>query len=206
MMKLVQMIAGFTALALNQSCFALIDTATGIAFAPKLGDLEIFGVGVRRKGPIKIYSVGMYSSSVVKESLSLIPSTDENKALSILRSGAKDTPTSFLLEMNFKVGAEKIASAIAESVAPRHNGSPSDVNKLKTLIFDGVSSKGAATKGTTFLFSCSKEGVTVSVDGKLQGTVASPGLGKAFCDVYLDEDTVSPKMVSSCLENCCGSF
>mmetsp|Transcript_15789 Transcript_15789/g.28711 ORF Transcript_15789/g.28711 Transcript_15789/m.28711 type:complete len:205 (-) Transcript_15789:224-838(-) len=203
-MKLLQTIVGFTALALNKSCFALTDKATGIAFAPKLGDLEIFGVGVRRKGPIKIYSVGMYSSSVVKKSLASIPSTDENKALSILRSGAKDTSTSFLLEMNFKVGAEKIASAIAESVAPRHNGSPSDVGKLKTLIFDGVSAKGAATKGTTFLFSCSEEGLTVSVDGKLQGTVASPGLAKAFCDVYLDEDTVSPKMVSSCLENCCG--
>jgi hypothetical protein len=170
---------------------------------PHVNDLCV--VSDVNKWTTQIYSVGMYSSSVVKKSLASIPSTDENKALSILRSGAKDTSTSFLLEMNFKVGAEKIASAIAESVAPRHNGSPSDVGKLKTLIFDGVSAKGAATKGTTFLFSCSEEGLTVSVDGKLQGTVASPGLAKAFCDVYLDEDTVSPKMVSSCLENCCGN-
>ena len=34
---------------------AMTDPATGIAFAPRLnGDLKIAGVGVRKKGPIKV--------------------------------------------------------------------------------------------------------------------------------------------------------
>jgi hypothetical protein len=42
---------------------AMTDPATGIAFAPKVGGLEVFGVGVRKKGPIK---VRCYRSRVVK--------------------------------------------------------------------------------------------------------------------------------------------
>ncbi len=33
---------------------ALVDSATKINFDDKLGDLSLFGVGVRRKGPIKV--------------------------------------------------------------------------------------------------------------------------------------------------------
>ena len=35
---------------------AMTDSATGIAFAPKKNGLEIFGVGARKKGPIKVRS------------------------------------------------------------------------------------------------------------------------------------------------------
>ena len=47
-----------------------------------------------------------------------------------------------------------MASAIADSVAPRHSGSKQDVDDLKDLIFNGVEAKGAAVKGTTFQFDC----------------------------------------------------
>jgi hypothetical protein len=105
--------------------------------------------------------------------------------------------------MNFKVGAEKMASAIAESVAPRHSVA-SEVDDLKGLIFSGVSKKGAAVKGTVLQFDCSPEnGVGVSVDGKEQGNVASTELAKAFCRVYLDDNCVSKPMRESILENCC---
>lgn len=33
---------------------AMTDPSTGIAFSPKIGGLNIFGVGVRKKGPIKV--------------------------------------------------------------------------------------------------------------------------------------------------------
>ena len=137
---------------------AMSERATGIKFAEKLGGLDLFGLGVRKKGPIKVYAVGMYGTSDAKQSLSDVSAADKKKALPLLRSGSK---TSFLLKMNFKVGAEKMASAIAESVAPRHSDT-SEVDALKTLIFDGVSSKGAATKGTTFQFDCSGDGVAVT--------------------------------------------
>ena len=178
---------------------AMSERATGIKFAEKLGGLDLFGLGVRKKGPIKVYAVGMYGTSDAKQSLSDVSAADKKKALPLLRSGSK---TSFLLKMNFKVGAEKMASAIAESVAPRHSDT-SEADALKTLIFDGVSSKGAATKGTTFQFDCSGDGVAVSVDGKAQGQVSSKSLGKSFCDVYLDDKCVSPPLRQNCLDNCC---
>jgi len=186
---------------------AMVDKATGINFSPDLNGLSLFGVGVRKKGPIKIYSVGMYASATARESLSNLSKTiDRVKALATLRSSAKaDPPTTFLLKMNFKVGAQKMASAIADSVAPRHAGSAEDVEQLKTLIFDGVSANGdgAAVKGTTFQFDCGSDGLNVSVDGKSQGSVESPGLSKSFCDVYLDDKCVSSQLRDSCLENCC---
>jgi hypothetical protein len=77
------------------------------------------------------------------------------------------------------------------------------VEELKGLIFDGVSKKGAATKGTTFQFDCSKSGVGVCVDGSKQGSVSSSSLGKSFCNVYLDDATVSPALRSNILDlNC----
>ena len=36
------------------SCNAMTDKATGISFAPRLNELNLFGVGVRKKGPIKV--------------------------------------------------------------------------------------------------------------------------------------------------------
>ncbi len=33
---------------------AMVDKATGIDFAPKVNGLDLFGVGVRKKGPIKV--------------------------------------------------------------------------------------------------------------------------------------------------------
>lgn len=192
-------------LSLLVGAWSMTDKATGISFAPKNGELTLFGVGVRKKGPISVYSVGMYCTNALKEKLaSMSRSAEKGKAaLAALREGAKEDPcAAFLLQMSFKVGAEKISAAIADSVASRHS-TASEVDSLKSLIFDGVSAKGAATKGTTFLFDCSSEGIEVAVDGKVQGSVPSPGLAKAFCDVYLDDKCVSPKLLDSCLENCC---
>lgn len=95
-----------------------------------------------------------------------------------------------------------MASAIAESVSPRYSNA-AEVEQLKTLIFEGVSKKGAATPGTTFQFDCEPEDISVSVDGTKQGSVSSPGLSKAFSDVYLDDKCVSNPLRESCLDNCC---
>lgn len=96
-----------------------------------------------------------------------------------------------------------MASAIAESVSPRHSDA-SEVDELKGLILSGVSDKGAAVKGTIIQFDCSPEtGVVVSVDGKEQGNVESTGLAKAFCRMYLDEKGVSQQLKESILDNCC---
>jgi len=82
---------------------AMKDKATGVAFAPKKDGLEIFGTGVRKKGPIKVYAVAMYCTSALKEALSVIPRKDEKAALACLRTGAASTNSAFALQMTFKV-------------------------------------------------------------------------------------------------------
>ena len=149
----------------------------------------------------RVYSVGMYGSEGVQEELSSISKSESKAAIATLRKGASESPTAFVLKMNFKVGAEKMASAIADSVTPRHS-SASEVSELKDLIFAGVSDKGAAVKGTVIEFDCS-DGVEVTVDGSNKGKVESAGLAKALCDVYLDDKSVSPKLRESIVDNCC---
>jgi hypothetical protein len=200
-MMMIQRYALLCSLLLVSAVSAMKDAATGIPFDSKSNALSLFGVGVRRKGPIKVYSVGMYCSDNVQEDLSSISRKDK-KAIAALRNGASSNPTTFVLKMNFKVGAEKMASAIADSISPRHS-SDSEVSQLKDLIFEGVSGKGAAVKGTVLEFDCTDGGVEVKVDGKGYGKVPSDALGKAFRDVYLDDKCVSPKLRENILENCC---
>lgn len=158
----------------------------------------------------KVYSVGMYSDAATKSGLSSVPRSDRSGALAALRSSVKSAnATTFVLKVNFRLGAEKISSAIAEGVTPRAAaaGGPDGaaaVEALRGLILDGVAKArgGRAVPGTVLRFDCSGEGVTVSVDGTEAGT--APGIGPAFCDVFLDERGVSPAFKDSCVENCCG--
>ncbi|GKY94062.1 hypothetical protein MPSEU_000372800 [Mayamaea pseudoterrestris] len=169
----------------------MMDKATGITFRKEVDGLALFGVGVRKKGPIKVYSIAAYSKPTLKEQMQGL---DEKQAIDCLKEG----PTTFCIEMAFKVGAEKMAAAIAEAV----KGDASDVNDLKEKILHGLQKKGAATKGTTLQFTCDGAGVDIAVDGKSQGKVASASLSKAFCDVYLGDKAVSPALRSSILEHC----
>jgi hypothetical protein len=183
---------------------------------------------------IQIYSVGMYvHEDILKESLLESSVSSDKSPLDILReratASASTLPsdsttsteeeetknpkagTSFVLKMNFKVGADKMASAIAESVIPRYSQDhgksadgptstavASDVETLKDLIAKGID--GVATKGTILQFDCNSEGLGVCINGKEQGVVPSRELAKAFCDIYLDEKSVSPTLRASCLE------
>lgn len=150
---------------------------------------------------VKVYSVGMYADKEAKSSIASISKTNKAGAISTLRDSLKSTTqTSFVLKMNFKVGAEKMAAAIADSVNPRASNKDK-VETLKKLILDGMASKGAATPGTILQFDCTNDGVKVSVDGSEIGT--APGLRQAFCDVFLDDKGVSPAFRNSCVENCC---
>lgn len=80
----------------GKSVLSMTDKATGISFASDLNELNLFGVGVRKKGPIKVYSVGMYCNETVRASLSEV-SRSSKDALDALCSGAEENPTSFVL-------------------------------------------------------------------------------------------------------------
>lgn len=189
---------------------SLKEKATGVLFDPKLEDgLYLVGCGVRKKAIINVYAVAMYSSATAIASLG---STKKGKdAQSALRDSSRTfnsltTKTSFVLEMTFKADGKTIAEAIADGVKPRYGGPAAAVTELENLIVEGVKSKGGqATKGTIFRFDCDAEGVAVSVDGNMQGRVASEGMGSALVDVFVDDKAVSPQLVDSCMNTWCGS-
>lgn len=180
------------------------DPATKISFQDTLDNnkLTLLGVGVRKKGPIKVYSVGVYVTPAVKETL--LRNTKE-AVLSTLRDsvGSSSSSMTFVLKMNFKVSAEKMASAIAESVLPRTTNQKSNVETLKKLLLDGIAKTkgGAATPGTELKFDClTNGGVRVSIDGTTVGV--APGLASPFANVFLDEEGVSPALRQNIVDNC----
>jgi len=160
----------------------------------------------------------MYANETLKESMA---ERSSDSSAELLQSSTP--PATFLLKMNFKVGSQKMANAIAESVGTRtstattttttttsqdidididiDDNNHSSLSQLKSLILGGMNEQ-PAKKGTEFRFDCTREGIEVAVNGQSQGTIRSPNLAKAFCNVYLDENTVSPTLKSSCLEYC----
>ena len=71
---------------------------------------------------------------------------------------------------------------------------------MESLIIDGVNKVGGqASKGTTFRFDCTSDGVSVSVNDSQQGTVAFDRLGSSFA-VFMDDNAVSPTLVDNCLD------
>jgi hypothetical protein len=172
--------------------------ATSVVFDPKLDEgMYLIGAGVRKKSVVKVYAVALYGSASVLNAVSS-PAALRDAA----RSFDTSTPTtSFVLEMVYSASAEKIGGAIADSVKPRYSGSADDISTLESLIIKGVNKKGGqASKGTTFRFDCTEEGVTVSVDGSVQGVAKFAGMGSAFVDVFLDVNAVSPTLLSSCMD------
>ena len=175
----------------------LQDYSTGITFEAQLDELYLAGVGVRKKSIVKVYAVAMYASAPVLKS-TISQSTLNTAARSFDES---TRVTSFVLHMTYSVGAEKIAGAIGESVQPRYSGNPEHIKALEALIIEGVNKIGGqASKGTTFRFDCSLDGVEVSVNGMSQGGATFDGLGSAFVDVFTDGDAVSQTLVESCLD------
>ena len=97
--------------------------------------------------------------------------------------------------------AEKIASAIGESVRPRYSGSSSNI-ELESLIIERVNKvSGQAVKGTTFRFDCTLEGVNVMVNESHQGTASFNGLCTSLVDVFMDDNAVSPTLVNNCIDH-----
>ena len=197
---------------------AVIDPATKITFdetIEKSKQLTLLGVGVRKRGPIKVYSVGVYATPDLKSKLLSTTSQTKETALSTLVDSLSSSKSNnnvnpvvtFVLKMNFKVSADKIASAIVDSVIPR---APSDddaqehVEQLQKVIIEGVvaTGKGAATPGTELEFDCLGNGsVRVTVDGAVVGSAS--GLASAFANVFLDKEGVSPALRENIVENCC---
>lgn len=184
--------------AVESKAQSLIEKATGITFEPKLDEgLYLVGVGVRKKSIINIYAVAMYSSPEVIQSISAFSKKEQqNEAQAALRDaarmlGSSSEATSFILNMVYKADAKTIAAAISDSLKSRYNGPVAYVEQLEVLIREGVNNKGGyATKGTILRFDCSTNGIGISIDGNTQGHVMCEDIGRAFVDVFTDDQAL----------------
>lgn len=59
--------------------------ATKIAFNERLDGLSLLGVDVRKKGPIKVYSAGVYADDRVKGRIASFSKWDKSGGFSALR-------------------------------------------------------------------------------------------------------------------------
>ena len=179
------------------------ERTTSITFAPKLNNLYLVGVGVRMKAASKIYAVAMYCPPSV-----LIRASTPASLASTARSFNTELnpKTTFVLEIVYSATADEIATAIAQSLKPRHRGSSSQLEELESLIINGIkeSSSKFSTLGAELQFDCSSRGLAVSVNGSPQGSIKSEEIGSAFVDIYMDSDTVSPTLVESCVKTWSG--
>lgn len=144
------------ALLLVGDVLAIPEPKTGIDFPSKYQGAALSKVGVRTKGPIKVYAVGMYGET-------------------------------FLLKMNMKVSAEKMASALGDALKPRC-GNSDCIDEFKGVMTSGLP-KGC-NKGMSLAFITKGGKVSMLANNKSIGSVSSKELAKAFKGIYTDKKAV----------------
>jgi hypothetical protein len=87
---------------------AILEPKTGLDFPTKYQGSALSKLGVRTKGPIKVYAVGQYGDA-----------------------------ETFLLKMNMQVGAEKMATALSDALKPRCSDKDC-IEKFKTMMTNGL--------------------------------------------------------------------
>ena len=135
---------------------AVAEPKTGIDFPPKYQGSTLSKLGVRTKGPIKVYAVGQYDET-------------------------------FLLKMNMKVGAEKMASALGDALKPRCSDAGC-IEEFKEVMTKGLP-KGCS-KGMSLAFVTKGGKVAMLANNKSIGSVSSKDLAKAFKGIYTDKKAV----------------
>jgi len=164
------LLLSFTALTMT-STFAsttIKEPRTGILFEPKVQGKQLQKLGVRTKGPIKVYAVGQYGSDL------------------------------FVLKMNISVNAEKMSQALIDALKPRcleFNCADGQVEAFHDYVLQALPTNGAP-KGTTLVFNTggtfnNNNKVTLSVNGKsAKGHVKGKAIAKAFKAIYTDKKAV----------------
>lgn len=137
-----------------------IEPRTGIAFADKLKRSPLVKLGLRSKGPIKVYAVGQYG---------------------------KDT---FVLKMSHTVNAEKLSDALMEAIKPRCKalGCSDQVEAFKEFVMGSL--PNGAKSGTTLVFTTGGGKVTLSVNEKKAVKIVGKTLAQAFAGIYTDSNAV----------------
>lgn len=186
-----------------------VEPATKINFKDSQGGQSLVGVGVRKKGPIKVYGVGMYADKLgAKMALSKFSKYKDSPVSEVPAAFYQALTGSFgktlVLKMSYGVSKEKMAGALASSIKPRMGGGGGQVlADFEQALLDGCEAHakgGRACAGTEFAFKVKGSSLGVSVNGKQVKTLSSAPLCKALLNCYFDAKTVSPALKSTCAE------
>jgi hypothetical protein len=176
---------------------ARVESASKHAYADSLSGLYLAGVGIRKKGPVKVYSVGLY---VDKKECVKNCGDPFNKNF-----GSKLADSSYAKELILKmardVTADKMANAIAEVVGGRMGGKDSkQLEDLRSAMENGFAKSGGAKTGCCLSFKSLRSKLIFSINGKKQVEVGSAVLVRAFLNTYVDQNCVSPGLKSDICE------
>jgi hypothetical protein len=183
------------------------DQATGISFADTYGGAKLAGVGTRYKGPLKIYSAGVYVNPTMakfklgKHKGASADAVKQDFYQDLIKAGVAKT---IVLKMAMGISKEKLASALSDSVKPRMAADLAAVPKFAEAILAGFSAGGKASLGTELAFGLQGSSMCVSVNGKQCGSVKSPALVSALLRCYLDDKAVSPALKKACAHGVLG--
>ena len=148
---------------------AATEPRTGIKFSDKLHKKPLSKLGVRTKGPFKVYAVGQYGNDL------------------------------FLLKMSMGVGAQKMSSALIDALKPRCKGCGSnDIAEFEALLLSGLpngASKGTqllfgTARGKLTVTINDKQIGTISSKQLAQAFVGIYTDKQAVCQLKSVDDTI----------------
>jgi uncharacterized protein len=145
---------------LGLSTAVTVEPRTGIEFQDKVNRVPLQKLGLRTKGPIKVYAVGQYGKNI------------------------------FVLKMAYSVNAEKLSGALMDALKPRCQalGCADQVEAFKAFVMGTL--PNGAKQGTTLVFNTGGGKVTLAVDGKPSVKIMGKSLAKAFSGIYTDANAV----------------
>jgi hypothetical protein len=145
----------------------VIEPRTGISFQPKVLRAPLKKIGLRLKGPIKVYAVGQYGKNI------------------------------FVLKMVYSVNPEKLSGALMDALKPRCEKlgcEKGEASKFKQFVLDALPKTGAK-KGTELIFNTGGGKVMLTVNGLPKGKMVGKPLAQAFAGIYTDTKAVC-KMIA----------
>lgn len=163
------------------STTGIVERSTGFDFptgSPKLGKLH--SLGVRKKGPIKVYAVGMYEDMFKSKGFMLKMAMGVSaQKMTNVQDGVAVLPRELT----------RRAQALVDAVKPRlKSGDQSSLEKFSALLLRGL--PDGCARNMCLMFGTAGGKLSLVVDGKQIGSVASKPLAEAFTGVYCDANAV----------------
>ena len=166
------------------------EPASGLSFGDTCGSLDLAGVGIRKKGPIKVYAVALFADKAACKNECSDPSSDNLNWF--CDSGASKE---IELKRVRDVGTEKMTSAIGDAIGSRMGGKDkAALNQLTTAMQAGFEKTGGAKAGTKLTFKSQKSKISLHINGNQQTECSSSALVSAFYGTYTDKNCVSPSL------------